>query len=112
MLTIDALEKLGADTVNGIARCTGDESFYLRMVALSLGDDSFEQLKNAIESKSLDNAFERAHALKGVLGNVGLTSLYEPIAKMTEELRKRKDIDYSDYITTIETELKKYRDLL
>mgnify|MGYP002627324065 CR=1 FL=1 len=112
MLTIDALKELGADTASGVARCVGDEGFYLKMVTMALGDDSFDQLKEAIESNSLEIAFERAHALKGVLGNVGLTSLYEPIAKMTEELRAHKDIDYSDYLTTIGTELKKYRDLL
>ena len=112
MLTIDALKELGADIVNGVARCAGDEGFYLKMVAMSLGDDSFEKLKEAVESGSLDEAFERAHALKGVLGNVGLTGLFEPIAEMTEELRARKDIDYSGYLAKIETELEKHRALL
>ena len=45
------------------------------------------------------------------MGNVGLTTLFEPIAEMTEELRARKDMDYSGYIETISAELGKVRAL-
>lgn len=109
MLTIDNLKELGADTANGIIRCANDEGFYLRMVTLSLQDPNFDKLDETVKKGDLAGAFECAHALKGVLGNVGLTSLYEPIAEMTEELRARKDIDYSGYLETISTELSKIR---
>lgn len=112
MITLDDLKQLGADTATGIARCVNDEGFYLKMVSMALQDTNFEQLKEAVESGDLSTAFERAHALKGVMGNVALTSLFEPIAAMTEELRAGNDIDYSDYLNTIFTELEKYRALL
>ena len=79
------------------------------MVNMSLQDANFDKLKAAIEGGDLDAAFESAHALKGILGNVSLTNLYEPIAEMTEELRARKEIDYSGYIETIFSELEKLR---
>ena len=112
MITLDDLKELGADTATGIARCVNDEGFYLKMVNMALQDANFERLKEAVESGDLSAAFERAHALKGVMGNVALTSLFEPIAAMTEELRAGNDIDYSDYLNTIFTELEKYRALL
>ena len=112
MLTIDALKNLGADTESGIARCVGNEGFYLRMVTMALQDTGFEQLIEAIEAGDLDTAFERAHALKGTLGNVSLTNLFEPISEMTEELRARKAIDCSGYIEQISTALDQYRALL
>ncbi len=112
MITLDDLKELGADTATGIARCVNDEGFYLKMVNMALQDANFEQLKEAVESGDLSAAFERAHALKGVMGNVALTSLFEPIAAMTEELRAGNDIDYTDYLNTIFTELEKYRALL
>lgn len=112
MITLDDLKKLGADTATGIARCVNDEGFYLKMVNMALQDTNFEQLKEAVESGDLPTAFERAHALKGVMGNVALTSLYEPIAAVTEELRAGNDIDYTDYLNQIFTELEKYRALL
>lgn len=112
MITLDDLKELGADTATGIARCVNDEGFYIKMVSMALQDTNFEQLKEAVESGDLSTAFERAHALKGVMGNVALTNLFEPIAAMTEELRAGNDIDYSDYLNTIFTELEKYRALL
>ena len=112
MLTIDNLKSLGANTDEGLARCLGKEDFYLRMVSMALADDSFERLRDAVSSGDLDEGFERAHALKGVLSNVSLTTLAEPIIEMTEELRVRNEIDYSGLLDRMDEELQKYRALL
>ena len=112
MITIDALNTLGADAKSGLARCMDNEPFYIRMVTMALQDNGFEQLKEAVAAGDLDTAFERAHALKGVLGNVSLTSLYEPMSAITEELRARNQTDYTGHLDAIFTELEKYRALL
>ena len=112
MLTIDNLKSLGANTDEGLTRCLGREDFYLRMVSMALADDGFEKLREAVSSGDLKEGFERAHALKGVLANVALTTLADPIAEITEELRAHNDIDYSGLLDRIDTELKKYRALL
>ena len=112
MLTIDNLKSLGANTDEGLTRCLGKEDFYLRMVSMALADDGFEKLKDAVQNGDLNEGFERAHALKGVLSNVSLTTLAAPISEITEELRARNDIDYSDLLNRIDEELKKYRALL
>ena len=112
MLTIDNLKSLGANTDEGLARCLGKEDFYLRMVSMALADDGFERLMDAVRKGDLNEGFERAHALKGVLANVSLTTLAEPIIEITEELRAHNDIDYSDLLNRIDEELKKYRSLL
>ena len=111
MITIDTLKDLGADTAAGMARCINDEGFYLKMVSMALQDASFDQLNDAIDAGDLDTAFEKAHALKGVMGNVGLTPLFDKLSEVTEELRARKDIDYSDYMAAISSELEKFRNL-
>ena len=112
MLTIENLKALGANTDEGLARCLGKEDFYLRMVGLALADDGFGTLRKAVQSGNLDEGFERAHALKGVLGNVSLTTLAEPVVQITEELRARKNIDYTELLDRIDSELGKYRELL
>ena len=112
MLTIDNLKSLGANTDEGLARCLGKEDFYLRMVSMALADDGFERLRDAVSSGDLDEGFERAHALKGVLSNVSLTTLAESIIEMTEELRVRNEIDYSGLLDRMDEELQKYRALL
>ena len=58
-------------------------------------------LEDAVASKDLDKAFDAAHSLKGVLGNLALTPVYQPVYEITELLRERIDIDYSEYIKTI-----------
>ena len=112
MFTIEKLKALGANTDEGVKRCVNQEALYLRFVEMAVKDDGFEKLRDAIEKKDLDEAFERAHALKGVLGNVSLTQIYTPVAVMTEELRARNDIDYAGYLETIFTELDKLRAMI
>jgi len=112
MLTIDNLKALGANTDEGLTRCLGKEDFYLRMVSLALADDGFERLRSAVENGDLNEGFERAHALKGVLSNVSLTSLAEPVSEITEELRAGNDIDYSGMLDRIDEILNKYRSIL
>ena len=95
MITIDSLKNYGANVEEGLARCLNKEEFYLKMVNLGLADERFEKLAGILEAKDYDAAFEAVHALKGVIGNLALTPLYDPIEKMTELLRARTDTDYS-----------------
>ena len=60
-------------------------------------------LKESIESGDLNAAFEAAHALKGITGNLALVPLYEPIVEITELLRARQEIDYTDLLSGILT---------
>ena len=75
-------------------------------------DQTFEQLEEALQKGDLDSAFERAHALKGVLGNVSLTNVLTPILEITEDLRTRTEKDYTDEINKIMEEVGKVRALI
>ena len=110
MLTIEKLNALGADTTDGLKRCMDNEAFYLRLCGMAVADDGFERLRDAVEAGDLKEAFDRAHALKGVLANVSLTELLAPVAEITEELRAGNEMDYSPYIERIFTELEKLRE--
>ncbi|MBQ3418135.1 MAG: Hpt domain-containing protein [Ruminococcus sp.] len=95
MVTIDKLNDFGADTAEGLARCYGNEALYLRLIGMVVKEDNFDKLKDAIEKNDLDGAFEAAHALKGVLGNLSLTPMYEKSSEITEHLRVRREMDYT-----------------
>ena len=101
MITIDALNEYGADTETGLKRCMGNEALYLRLVSSVPGEPGFEKLKEAVEKKDLDSAFEEAHALKGVLGNLSLTPAFDAVSEMTELLRSRTDTDYAPLLAKI-----------
>jgi len=88
MITIDKLKAFGADTEDALERCMGNETLYLKLIGKCLEDPSFEALDSAVSCGDLAGAFELAHSLKGVLGNLSLTPLYAPVSEMTEILRK------------------------
>lgn len=101
MITIEKLNDFGADTAEGLGRCCGNEALYLRLVNMIPDEDSFAALDAALKAGDLDRAFEAAHALKGVLGNLSLTPMYEKSCEITELLRARTQMDYTPLITEL-----------
>ncbi|MCR5789664.1 MAG: Hpt domain-containing protein [Lachnospiraceae bacterium] len=93
-MTLEVLGEFGADTEEGLARCMNNEAFYLKMVDMGIMDERFETLEDVLKQNDLETAFEMAHALKGVIGNLALTPLYAPINELTELLRHKKEGDY------------------
>lgn len=112
MLTLDALRDYGANVDEGLHRCMNMEAFYLKLFDSLKGDTRVDDLKDALEARDLDRAFEAAHALKGIYGNLSLTPLYHPIQEMTELLRARTDTDYTALMNEILAQKKKLDALL
>ena len=95
MLTVEKLKGFGANTEEGLSRCFGKADFYLRLVKMMADDKHMDGLEQALRAGDLGAAFENAHALKGVLANLSLTPVLEPVAEMTELLRARAQADYA-----------------
>ncbi len=111
MITLDALKEYGADTDEALARCMNNEDFYLMLVRKSLDDTNYEKLKEMIAAKNFEEAFSAAHALKGVVTNLSLTPLAEPVIEITEGLRAGEDKDYSGLIARMDEQLAKLKAL-
>ncbi len=94
MITVEKLREMGCNVDEGLERCFGNEEMYLRLVGMIPGDANFDGLKAAIEQDDIKQAFEHAHALKGVLGNLSLTSMYDTAVTITELLRAETVMDY------------------
>ena len=94
MLTIDALVNFGANVDEGLARCMDNEAFYLRLVKMAAEDKCFDRLAQAVDDGDKQAAFSAAHDLKGVLGNLSLTPIYDAVSRMTELLRSGADTNY------------------
>lgn len=101
MLTIDQLREIGVQPEDGLQRCLNDEDFYLTLVKMVPADAGFQKLEESLAGGDLDAAFEAAHALKGVLGNLSLTPLLDPVVEITECLRSRTEMDYAPLLETI-----------
>ncbi len=81
------LRDYGADVDGAIERFVDDKEFYVSSVKEYLDDPGFDTLKNALHSNDIKAAFEAAHTLKGVVGNLGLTPLYNAVCDIVEPLR-------------------------
>ena len=101
MLTVEALKSWGASVDEGLGRCLNNEQFYLKLVKKMLANNGLDDLKKAVEDNDLKRAFEHCHALKGVLGNLSLTPLFNPASEMTELLRAGKEADYQSYLAVL-----------
>ena len=111
MITIDKLNAFGADTASGLARCCGNEALYLRLVGMIPDEKNFDLLSHSIGRGDLAAAFESAHALKGVLGNLSLTPLYEKASAITELLRCGEAADYAPMVAQIMAQREELRQL-
>ena len=109
MLTKDALINYGADYDKGFERCMKNEDFYFKLIKMAVQDNKFSDLKEAIDGNDLDKAFELAHALKGTTGNLSLDPIFDPMSEMTELLRSRTEMDYSEYMQKIYDKLEELK---
>ena len=113
MLNLDTLRAYGANVDEGMTRCFNNEAFYLRLVGMGLADANFDRLRQAMEAGDAKAAFEAAHALKGSIGNLALTPIYEPVSQLTELLRGQSGpVDAGDLPDQIFSALDKARSLL
>ena len=101
MITVETLRAWGADVDEALVRCLNNEAFYLRLVDKALHEPQFDRLKEAVEAGDLDKAFEAAHALKGVMANLALTPIVNPVREITELLRSRTQADYAPLLDEI-----------
>ena len=98
MLTVEALREYGANVDEGLGRCMGNKEFYLRLVGKCLEDGNYAKLQDSLAAGDWDQAFEAAHALKGVLGNLSITPMYTAIQDLTELLRPKQPCDYQELL--------------
>ena len=101
MVTIQGLREYGANVDEGLRRCLNNEDFYIRLVGIAAADEGYDKLAQQVKAGDLAGAFDTAHALKGVLGNLFLTPVYEPVSEITELLRAKQDTDYAPLLDRI-----------
>ncbi len=88
MSFFEELKELGVDVDEGLERVMDDEPLYETM----LGMFHDKVYSNPIEIKdfdaeSLDELIQRVHILKGLTGNLAMTSLFEGYTKVLDFLR-------------------------
>ena len=73
----------------------GNEGMYLKCFGMLFQDENLEKLGKALSSGDLQAAFEAAHTLKGMAGNMGLEPFSEAVCAIMEPMRAKEE--YGDY---------------
>lgn len=108
----ETFEAYGADYALTMERFMGNEAMYLRLLDMLFKDDNLQKLSAALEQGDLAAAFAAAHTLKGVVGNMGLTPLYDAICIILEPLRiKEAREDYPQLLQAVQIEFQKAEQL-
>lgn len=106
------LEKLGFKKEETMERFIYDEEFYISCLKEVLEEPGFEGLGEALRTHKVMEAFECAHMLKGVISNMGLTSLFDIVVELVEPLRHGSDENLMEIYESLMQERKKYQDIV
>ena len=115
MLDIKTLREYGANVDEAVKRCMNNEAFYLRMIKMAAADKNFERLSSALAAQDWKGAFEAAHALKGILGNLALDPMLKPATALTELLRPQQPLEpaqYAELLSEIEAQKAKFDEII
>ena len=81
------LENWGAIIQEGISRVMGDDAFYHKLVFRFVKSRQWDILEEILDQKRYEDAFLKAHDLRGVTATLALKPLYEAACAMVEDLR-------------------------
>lgn len=99
MSMITELNDLGANTEEALKRFLNNEALYEKMLKKLPASMKSTQVLEAIENGDINSAIEVAHTMKGVLGNLSVTPLYEAYTKIVALLREGNPDAAKDILT-------------
>lgn len=81
------LEDSGINVDDAMQRFMNNEKLWVRFLKKFEADKSYSELVAAMEEKNVEKAFESAHTLKGIAGNLALAKFLGLITEQTDYLR-------------------------
>lgn len=87
---IEDIALLGADTEDALTRFMNNSALYERMLKKLPKLIEQASVMPYVESEDLDTALSNAHTLKGVIGNLSLTPLYNNYTEIVNFIRDNK----------------------
>ena len=93
---------IGGDYSEAKARFQNDERI-VRFLGMFPGDDSMQNLTNAMNTGDTTTAFCAVNTLKGVAQNLGFDRLYAVSVPLTEAMRGAKPLDDFSLLAAVQT---------
>lgn len=82
------LKENGVNVDKALERMKGNRGAYKSFLKEFFEDPDFEALQESIEAQDAKDAFDYAHGLKGMAGNLGLDNVHSKISVLVEILRQ------------------------
>lgn len=86
-MTKQEFASYGIDSDEGLQRFLNQENIYIKFLKKFPDDPSYQEMLKGIEEENIEVAFQAAHTLKGVSGNLALTKLHQATCTLVEQLR-------------------------
>lgn len=109
---VERLTDMGCDMQAAMERFMNDEEFYEDCYKMTMEDEVFENLGKSIEARNIQEAFDYAHMLKGVIANMGITHLYKLLVEIVEILRVKSMDNVPELYRKLMEEKKAYDALI
>ena len=106
------LSKAGIDANEGIRRFNNNREVFENFLETFPESGLYEKMIKAIDDRNVKDAFQAAHALKGVSGNLSLVKLHADLIPLVEELRAESFEKVSVLIIPVEESYKKVIEIL
>lgn len=90
MSLFEDLKKLGVDVDGGLKRINGNEKLYTKLLGSFTKSINTYYVGVDFDGTDYNETIERAHAIKGVSGNLSITPIYEAYTKIVDLLRAGK----------------------
>lgn len=78
---------MGIDTDSVLERFMGNEELFLSFLRRLPEEEAYDKLIVAIGEKNVSEAFDWAHRLKSILGNLSIMGAYHSLFEIVEVLR-------------------------
>lgn len=100
------MEENGADVDATLNRFMGREAIYMKFLLKFAEDRSCRGIRENLEKQDVKEAFNQAHSLKGVSGNLGLVPVHMLAAQISDLLREKQIEEIEiDKVMDLQTEL-------
>ncbi len=97
------MEENGVNVDETLKRFMGREAIFMKFIMKFAEDQNCQQIRDGLESRDVQTAFERAHSLKGVAGNLGIDPVYNLAAQISDLLRGKQE-DEVDFDQVMEAQ--------
>lgn len=98
------LRENGAGVDAALNRFMGKRELYKKFLMKFKDDHNCESIVEHVKNQNYEEAFNSAHTLKGVAGNLGLDPIYKGASEITELLRGKQpeEVDKEKVDATLE----------